>query len=210
MSRRLRYLGLIFDMDGTLTLPQNYMFKRMRDALGIDKSQDILGHIKSIQDTTKQQAAHQKIEQIERDAMKDMKIQPGLETLMSFLREHPGPIVRGDIGRATNTDGTAAGSSVSPVQAADSAQSHGVRIAICTRNFQEPVKHLLSTFLSADRDRIYPVLTREYEPPKPSAEPLLYILRQWGLSPKDCCMIGDGADDLKAGKAAGLDTRARQ
>lgn len=76
--------GLIFDMDGTLTKPQNYMFQQMRDALGIDKSQDILLSIQNLPES-EQEGAHEKIRVIEREAMELMQPQDGLTDLMSFL-----------------------------------------------------------------------------------------------------------------------------
>lgn len=76
--------GIIFDMDGTLTKPQNYMFKQMRDALGIDKSKDILLSIEELPESD-QDAAHEKIRKIEREAMSSMEQQDGLSTLMKFL-----------------------------------------------------------------------------------------------------------------------------
>lgn len=172
------YLGIVFDMDGTLTKPQNYMFKSMRDALGIDKSVDILKHIQSLPQGAEQEDAHRKIEAIEREAMGKMQPQDGLAPLMAFLRTF----------RPGGGDGSY------------------IRRAICTRNFAEPTKYLLDTFLTEDKAYISPVLTREYEPPKPSAEPLLHICRTWQLDPSRCLMVGDGADDLKSGQAAGLDT----
>ena len=42
--------GIIFDVDGTLCLPQNHMFREMRAALDIPKSVDILDHIRSLSD----------------------------------------------------------------------------------------------------------------------------------------------------------------
>ncbi|ODQ69698.1 hypothetical protein LIPSTDRAFT_179866 [Lipomyces starkeyi NRRL Y-11557] len=61
--------GLIFDMDGTLCLPQTWMFSEMRRVLGIARSVDILDHIYSL-DVAEQEIAHEK------------KPQPGLEELM--------------------------------------------------------------------------------------------------------------------------------
>lgn len=56
----------------------------MRDALGINKATDILDHISSLP-KDEQRAAHEKIEEVERRAMKVQKPQPGLEKLMEYL-----------------------------------------------------------------------------------------------------------------------------
>ncbi|TGO11017.1 hypothetical protein BTUL_0119g00170 [Botrytis tulipae] len=100
--RKLR--GIIFDMDGTLCEPQTYMFGQMRNALGIDKSIDILDHIYSLP-VSEQEAAHEKIRAIEREAMLTQVPQPGLQTLFTYLstltptlplailtRNHPPPV----------------------------------------------------------------------------------------------------------------------
>ncbi|KAF7858423.1 hypothetical protein EAF04_009024 [Stromatinia cepivora] len=96
--------GIIFDMDGTLCEPQTYMFGQMRNALGIDKTIDILDHIYSLP-VSDQEAAHEKIRTIEREAMLTQVPQPGLQTLFTYLatltptlplailtRNHPPPV----------------------------------------------------------------------------------------------------------------------
>lgn len=55
-------------MDGTLCEPQNWMFGQMRNALGIDKSIDILDHIEALP-RDRQSAAEEAIRNIEREAM---------------------------------------------------------------------------------------------------------------------------------------------
>ncbi|KAK7427120.1 hypothetical protein QQZ08_006389 [Neonectria magnoliae] len=76
--------GVVFDMDGTLCEPQNYMFAEMRAALGISKPTDILEHIDTLPDH-EQPTAIESIRAIEREAMKSQKAQPGLMHLMSYL-----------------------------------------------------------------------------------------------------------------------------
>ncbi|KAL8305454.1 hypothetical protein RB597_003739 [Gaeumannomyces tritici] len=63
--------GVVFDVDGTLCKPQNYMFAEMRAVLGIPKSVDIL--------------AMESIRSIERTAMVNQVAQPGLVELMNYL-----------------------------------------------------------------------------------------------------------------------------
>jgi hypothetical protein len=58
--------------DGTLCLPQNWMFGHMRAALGIDDKIDILTHIESLPTIEEQRIAHAKIEKVEEDAMNKM------------------------------------------------------------------------------------------------------------------------------------------
>lgn len=52
-------------------------------------------------------------------------------------------------------------------------------MALCTRNFDGPVNHLLSTFLPG---KVFnPIITRDFHPPKPDPAGLLHIAKEWGL-----------------------------
>lgn len=64
--------------------PQTYMFKEMRDVLGITKTTDILEHIDTLP-KSEQWTALESIRNIEREAMKAQTPQPGLMTLMAYL-----------------------------------------------------------------------------------------------------------------------------
>lgn len=177
--------GIVFDVDGTLCLPQNYMFGEMRyvcahsslnpvltdfsSALGIDKGTDILDHIYSLPDG-EQEAAQEKVRNIERAAMKKQKPQAGLVELMDYL------------------------------------DSRGLKKGICTRNFDAPVEHLLTTFLPASE--FNPVVTREFRPPKPDPAGILHIAKQWMHEDggESLIMVGDSIDDMTAGFRAGAAT----
>jgi phosphoglycolate phosphatase-like HAD superfamily hydrolase len=181
--------GVVFDVDGTLCLPQNHMFKAMREALQIPKSTDILDHIKSLaSDPSAQQRAITAVKDIERDAMTEQTPQPGLQELMTYLDRRKIPK------------------------------------ALCTRNFLDPVRHLLDTFLPDVK--FEPIITRETEGvrPKPSPEGIWVCARSWGLGGEDgvraedvlerakhelrggLIMVGDSIDDLVAGRRAGAAT----
>jgi hypothetical protein len=58
--------------DGTLCLPQNWMFGQMREALGIDNKADILAYIESLPSPEEQQLAHAIVEKVEEEAMRQM------------------------------------------------------------------------------------------------------------------------------------------
>ncbi|KAM7199533.1 HAD-like domain containing protein [Naviculisporaceae sp. PSN 640] len=77
--------GVVFDVDGTLCLPQTYMFAEMRAALSISPKTDILEHVYSLPTPEAQQAAMESIRSIERAAMSSQVAQPGLVTLMEYL-----------------------------------------------------------------------------------------------------------------------------
>ncbi|KAL1979756.1 hypothetical protein VTN96DRAFT_5232 [Rasamsonia emersonii] len=164
--------GIVFDVDGTLCLPQHYMFSQMRAALGIDRSVDILDHIRSLPTETERTEAVAKIQAIEREAMLQQQPQPGLVQLMDYLEER------------------------------------GMRRALCTRNFEAPVTHLLQNHLP--KHVFEPIITRDTPDllPKPDPAGILHIARQWGLDNRaeSMIMVGDSIDDMTAGHAAGAAT----
>ncbi|MCJ1391256.1 hypothetical protein MMC18_004119 [Xylographa bjoerkii] len=110
-------------------------------------------------------------------------------------------------------------------------EKRGVRKGICTRNFDLPVTHLLSTFLPGHV--FAPIITRDFRPPKPHPAGILHIARKWGLedggerlimvvicfySPylwsnllwetdaNTISKVGDSIDDMTAGHHAGAAT----
>ncbi|CAI6333567.1 unnamed protein product [Periconia digitata] len=161
--------GIVFDVDGTLCLPQTYMFGEMRAALGITKATDILDHIYSLPEPA-QSEAQEKVRAIEREAMTKQQPQEGLVELMQYL------------------------------------DTRQVQKGICTRNFDAPVSHLLSTFLPSTS--FDPVITRAFRPPKPSPAGILHIAATWNLEDggDSLIMVGDSIDDMLAGRRAGAAT----
>jgi phosphoglycolate phosphatase-like HAD superfamily hydrolase len=58
--------------------------------------------------------------------------------------------------------------------------ARGIRKGVCTRNFDAPVHHLLSTFVA---DSVFhPIVTRDFRPPKPDPAGILHIAKTWGLT----------------------------
>jgi HAD superfamily hydrolase (TIGR01549 family) len=84
--------------------------------------------------------------------------------------------------------------------------SRGIKKGICTRNFDAPVTHLLTTFLPTSK--FHPVVTREFRPPKPDPAGILHIAKDWMHEDggKSLIMVGDSIDDMTAGHRAGAAT----
>ena len=83
--------------------------------------------------------------------------------------------------------------------------------AICTRNFDAPVRNLLDKFLAGSH--FHPIVTRDFKPPKPDPAGILHIASNWGLQDElgrpdatGLIMIGDSVDDMTAGRLAGAAT----
>ncbi|KAL8654058.1 MAG: hypothetical protein Q9226_003583 [Calogaya cf. arnoldii] len=78
-------------------------------------------------------------------------------------------------------------------------ESRGVRMGLCTRNFE-------LTFLPGKT--FLPIVTREFRPPKPDPAGILHIARAWSLEDgaDSLIMVGDSMDDMVAGYKAGAAT----
>ncbi|KAL8739210.1 MAG: hypothetical protein Q9181_000101 [Wetmoreana brouardii] len=85
-------------------------------------------------------------------------------------------------------------------------ESRGIRMGLCTRNFDAPVTHLLQSFLPGKT--FFPIITREFRPPKPDPAGILHIAQAWGLEDgaESLIMVGDSVDDMVAGYKAGAAT----
>jgi HAD superfamily hydrolase (TIGR01549 family) len=92
------------------------------------------------------------------------------------------------------------------VQLMDYLDSRGLKKGICTRNFDAPVEHLLTTFLPSSK--FYPIITREFRPPKPDPAGILHIAKDWMHEDggDSLIMVGDSIDDMTAGYRAGAAT----
>ncbi|KAI9824646.1 MAG: hypothetical protein M1819_000847 [Sarea resinae] len=93
------------------------------------------------------------------------------------------------------------------VELMDYLEGRGVRKGICTRNFDTPVQHLISTFLTGKT--FSPIVTREFRPPKPDPAGILHIAQYWALGDDRAAgliMVGDSIDDMTAGFRAGAAT----
>ncbi|CAG8949881.1 hypothetical protein HYFRA_00004209 [Hymenoscyphus fraxineus] len=172
--------GIVFDVDGTLCLQQNYMFAEMRSILGITKGTDILDHCHSLPQP-QQEEALEAVRAVERKAMVDQKPQPGLVELSTYRTTHK-----------------------TIIPALTYLTALPLPKAICTRNFPLPVSHLLTSFLP--NHHFSPIVTREFRPPKPHPAGILHIAKSLGIDASDMIMVGDSIDDMTAGHHAGTAT----
>jgi phosphoglycolate phosphatase-like HAD superfamily hydrolase len=180
--------GIIFDMDGTLTKPQTWMFGEMRSQLEVPSGVDILDHLGSLPTEEDKHIAELKLRAIEEKAMNEQEPTKGLLNIFTKLnnlgiktsictRNVPKPV--GDFCKKFLN--------CSPYET----DIHNVNdVDINNKKFNN---NLISG----------PIVTREFYPPKPSPIPLLHIINSWGVSPKQVIMVGDSIDDMDAGLAAG-------
>ncbi|OCT47718.1 haloacid dehalogenase-like hydrolase family protein [Cladophialophora carrionii] len=206
-----RLKGTIFDVDGTLCLPQNYMFKEMRQALGIPRSVDILDHIRSLSnepdgnppssnDSTNSKGTPQSSTDTSQPPSADL-LSPSLPDTTTDISSDEGTApspasqLSSPQSRAVATIQSIerrAMTSQRPQPGLQSLMSYlqrrNVRKGLCTRNFPAPVHHLLDSFLQGEEFGTFePIITRDSEgvAPKPSPEGLWRIAEHWGLPTED-------------------------
>ncbi|XP_020691750.1 haloacid dehalogenase-like hydrolase domain-containing protein At2g33255 [Dendrobium catenatum] len=169
--------GVVFDMDGTLTVPVIDFAAMYRAVLGDEGytaakfgspggSVDILHHIETWP-PQEQQRAYEIIADFERQGLDRLQIMPGAAELCGYI---------------------------------DSKQ---MRRGLITRN----VKASVDLFHRKFGLKFVPALSREFRPYKPNPAPLLHICSSWGIPPNEVMMIGDSLrDDVTCGKQAGAFT----
>jgi len=92
------------------------------------------------------------------------------------------------------------------VQLMEYLDRRNIKKGICTRNFDAPVTHLLTTFLPSSK--FSPVVTRDFRPPKPDPAGILHVAQEWRCEDggNSLIMVGDSIDDMTAGYRAGAAT----
>ncbi|KAJ2351602.1 hypothetical protein GGF43_003985, partial [Coemansia sp. RSA 2618] len=162
----LRIRGVVFDMDGTLTTPINEYLLQMRQDLNVPEELSTLEYVDTHLEGEAHKRAHERILEIETEAMASMELSPGLVDLLQFLQNNG--ICIGVITRNNRL-----------------AVDHFMNNVVS----RQPHEH--KGLFSFD-----PVLDRSFRPTKPSPDSLLHISQQWGIPPKQLMMVGDHGDDL--------------
>eukprot|EP00794_Sanderia_malayensis_P009893 gene9893-10906_t len=84
LNRRL-IRGIIFDLDGTLTVP--YLdFRKLKRQLHIGEQADILGHVATLSGDAKIKAMSI-VDDFEEDGRNNMQLQPGINELFEFIAD---------------------------------------------------------------------------------------------------------------------------
>lgn len=79
--------GVIFDMDGTLTVPA-YDFVKLRERLGLPHGVDILKAVEAMDSSESRAAAHKVIEEFEEEGLRGLQLQPHAVDLLRFVSQH--------------------------------------------------------------------------------------------------------------------------
>ena len=175
-----RLRGVVFDMDGTLTLPGDLDLAGVRTRHGIAPHADIMATIHARlasadpAERARGTAAFADVERVEAAGVAHMALQPGAAALLAALHDNC-----------------------------------GLPLALVTRNTRTAVDALLAR-LDLTADPLFDiVITRDDlpgVPHKPAPDPLLHIARAWGVHPHELAMVGDFVHDIQCGTAAGART----
>lgn len=177
-TEKARLRGVVFDMDGTLTVPAINFAEMYWEVLGDEtykllrsqnpnRSIDILHHIDGLESPEEKKKAYDIIARFEKQGFDRLQIMPGAADLCRFL------------------------------------DSKNIRRGLVTRN----VKNAVDMFHLRFGMDFHPALSREFRPYKPDPAPLLHICSTWGIHPNEVMMIGDSPrDDIVCGKQAGAFT----
>lgn len=77
---------IVFDMDGTLTLPHQIDFVRLRNDLNVPKGQDMLDWIDAVREGAEKTRMIKMVEERELEAMREVQLQPDLVEVRSDAR----------------------------------------------------------------------------------------------------------------------------
>ncbi|XP_065910638.1 uncharacterized protein [Dysidea avara] len=170
--------GIIFDMDGTLTLPV-YDGRELLKRLPLPPdTNDILVSVMQL-DGPKRTKAMRTIEQYEEEMEEKTELQPHVLKLLHFIASN-------GVKLALVTRNTLKGTKVflDLLQAeADKDTTHSVVMA-----------DMFSQIITRDNHSI---------PTKPDPAPVMHICSHWGLSPGATLMVGDDWKDIMCGNKAG-------
>ncbi|CEM12735.1 unnamed protein product [Vitrella brassicaformis CCMP3155] len=167
--------GVLFDMDGTLTLPHQIDFTKMKERLGIPPHEDVLRTLKERYGDSPDEYARamQIIDEVEAEGAAELALQPYCRELLAALRRS-----RPDVKTALVTRN-------SRKQAA-----HFASMLECNGASFDAI-------ISRDECETLSM------PVKPSPAVCFHLANQWGVSPEDCMFVGDFRDDMLCGKGAG-------
>ena len=81
---------------------------------------------------------------------------------------------------------------------------HDIKKAIITRNSEAAVSVFLGILAQHTTSTFELIVTRDFQPVKPSPAPTLHVCQRWGLPPAECIFVGDSSDDMSSGHDAGV------
>ncbi|KAL5515832.1 hypothetical protein EMCRGX_G001064 [Ephydatia muelleri] len=172
--------GVVFDMDGTLTLP-TLDFAEMKRQLKLPPSSDIWVSVQAMSGEDKEKSMVI-IEEMLDEANRRLRLQPGVLDVLHFLAQ------RG-LGKALLTWNS----------------EKNVRVFV--EHVKQLCASTAEKYpLFAQQPLFSQVITGEFQPCKPDPAPFLHVCEVWSMDPRDVVMVGDDRVDMMCGRGAGAVT----
>lgn len=92
LNPHLRIEAIVFDFDGTLTLPGTLDFHQIRQALGIPENKPVLEFIDQIEDAHHKTDLHKQLATFEMDGARRAEPNPGVEKMVLTFKERQIPM----------------------------------------------------------------------------------------------------------------------
>ncbi|XP_028411278.1 haloacid dehalogenase-like hydrolase domain-containing protein At2g33255 [Dendronephthya gigantea] len=168
--------GVIFDLDGTLTVPVldfSILRKRLKlKGFNLTANDDILGSLEKQKSLSEKTEMLRIIEEFEAEGRERFSLQPGVDEMLETFDK-------------------------SGIKLAIMTRNDH-------RAVEQFLKHLKPRF--QDGKVFSHILTRDFKPVKPDPAPVLHICKEWKIQCCNTVVVGDHLQDIKCGKAAGAVT----
>lgn len=185
-KRDLGYRGILFDLDGTLVDTLDLILASFRHTMSSH-----LGHAPPDHRWLETLGRPLRI-QLQSFARSEEELELMFDTYLAHNQEHHQALVRPYPGMR---------------DALRTLDEQGYRLAVVTSKIRPNTQRELA---SVELDDFFQVVITadDVESPKPHPAPVLMAVSQLGLTPDEALLIGDSVFDLRAGRAAGVDTAA--
>mmetsp|Transcript_27989 Transcript_27989/g.70837 ORF Transcript_27989/g.70837 Transcript_27989/m.70837 type:complete len:673 (+) Transcript_27989:133-2151(+) len=187
VAGKLKVKAVCFDMDGTLTVPHQIDFRKMREQIGAPKGVEILEYVEGLPDKADRRAAHHLIEQMELDAC--YTLQPDAVFLLKYLKK------KGyKVGLITRNHAGGVKAFERELHLRDNVEMEKVE--------NPPPSSPSFSFFDGVRTRDD---ASDKMKPKPSGDMIRDLCAKefGGVDPEKVLMVGDHPDDVKCGEDAG-------
>jgi len=168
--------GIIFDMDGTLTMPV-LDFQGVRNKLGVSRCTDILAYAASKPPVQREQI-YKLIHEWEEEGITKMELRPYLFEVLHYLQQ-------------------------SNIHIAILTRNNQRAVDAFLAKLLQDGQRAGHKFANDGSDIFSVVLTRDFVPYKPDPAPARHICSVWDVAEENVMLVGDDVQDVECGRNAG-------
>jgi phosphoglycolate phosphatase-like HAD superfamily hydrolase len=194
--------AVIFDMDGTLTLPGQIDFAALRQTLGMGKRDtDICDFVDNLTSPLQREEAWETVRREELRSFQEgdgVGLQPGLVELLAAIKAAGIPVAIATRNCVEAVDEfliAVAAAAAKTAATGDDGDSESLAVSPPPSTAAASVPIFFS-----------PIITRDFESVKPDPGVAIAVCREWQLDPRSVLFVGDSMDDMACGHAAGCQT----